>query len=86
MGLQVKPQILKDYWSKMDFYNTPWFEKTMAIERFEVIHHTMLHVSDINEKKAKEKIEPFLNMLVKRFQGAFHPSQNGYKIQRQMEK
>ena len=36
----------------------------------------MLHVSDINEKKAKEKIEPFLNMVVKHFQGASHPFQN----------
>ena len=75
MGLQVKPQI-RDYWSKMDFYNTSWFGKTMAIERFEVIHHTMLYVLDINEKKAKEKIEPFLNVLIKHFQGAFHPFQN----------
>ena len=67
MGLQAKPQILKDYWSKMDFYNTPWFEKIMAIERFEVIHHTMLHVSDINEKKAEEKIE----YASKTFSGCF---------------
>ena len=36
----------------------------------------MLHISDINVKKAKEKIEPFLNMVVKHFQGAFHPFQN----------
>ena len=48
----------------------------MARERSEVIHHTMLHISDINEKEAKEKIKSFLNMLVKCFQGAFHPFQN----------
>ena len=48
----------------------------MARERSEVIHHTMLHISDINEKEAKEKIESFLNMPVKCFQGAFHPFQN----------
>ena len=72
MGLQPKPSI-RDYWSKVSFYHTPWFAKTMPRERFEAIHHSMLHVSDVDEKKAKNKIEPFLNKVVNRFQSSFYP-------------
>ena len=48
----------------------------MARDRFEAIHHTMFHVSDNDEKKAKDKIEQFMNELIHQFQAAFYPFQN----------
>ena len=36
----------------------------------------MLHVSDNDEKKAKDKIEPFMNKLIHQFQVAFFPFQD----------
>ena len=36
----------------------------------------MLHVSDNDEKKAKDKIEPFMNKLIHQFQAAFYPFQD----------
>ena len=35
----------------------------------------MLHASDNDEKKAKDKIEPFINQLIHQFQVAFYPFQ-----------
>ena len=71
MGLQLRLEI-RDYWSTKDIHHTPWFSKVMTSDRFETIHHTMLHVSDNNEKKAKDKIEPFMNELIHQFQSAFY--------------
>ena len=62
MGLQPRPEI-HDYWSTKDIDYTPWFSKVITKYRFETIH-TMLDVSDNGEKKAKEKIEPFMNELI----------------------
>ena len=44
VGLQPKPKI-RDYLQR---------------ERFEAIHQTVLHVSNVYAKKPKEKIEPYL--------------------------
>lgn len=72
MGIDKRPTV-KDYWSTNDFYQTPWYGKTMPRERFEAIHHTMLHCGEVDEKKSINKIEPFLNLLVENFQNAFYP-------------
>ena len=58
MALQPKPKV-RDYWSRLDIYHLCCFVKAMPREWFDA---TVLHVSDVNEKKAKEKIEPFLNL------------------------
>ena len=49
-GLQSKPEV-RDYWFRLNFYHTTSFVKTMPRERFDAIHHTMLHVPDVNEKR-----------------------------------
>jgi hypothetical protein len=44
-------------------------------DRFEAIYHTMMHASEI-EAEAKNKIEPFMNKLIEKFQAAFYPYMN----------
>ena len=72
MGLQPRPEI-HDYWSTKDIYQTPWFSKVMTRDRFAAIHHTMLHVYEKDQKKAKDKTEPFMNELIHQFQATFYP-------------
>ncbi|XP_033113704.1 uncharacterized protein LOC117114216 [Anneissia japonica] len=74
MGLNKKPSI-KEYWSMFPPYYNPWYHKMFSRDRFEVIYHTMLHASDI-DALSKDKIEPFLNKLLEKFQEAFYPFQN----------
>ena len=75
MGLQPRPEI-RDYWSTKDIYHTPWFSKVMTRDEFEAIHHTMVHLSDNDKKKANDKIEPFMNELIHQFQATFYPFQD----------
>ena len=71
MGLNKRPSV-KDYWSKFPVNFSPWFGQMFPTDWFEAIYHTMLHASDV-ESVAKEKIEPFLNTLLEKFQVAFYP-------------
>lgn len=74
MGLNKKPSI-KDYWSTFAPQYNPWYHEMFPRDRFEAIYHTMLHASDI-DAQSKDKIEPFLNKLLGKFQEAFYPFQN----------
>lgn len=76
MGIDKRP-CLEDYWSLDDVLYTPWYGEQFSRNRFEMIYSTMLHASNVDdEKEKKDKIEPFLNNLLKRFQAAYYPSQN----------
>ncbi|GFR57507.1 PiggyBac transposable element-derived protein 4 [Elysia marginata] len=44
-------------------------------ERFEALFHSMLHCGGENSE-GKEKIEPFVNSLIEKYQAAFYPFQN----------
>lgn len=74
MGLNKKPTI-KDYWSTDFVMQSPFFSSVMPRDRFEVIYHSMMHAGKV-ESQGKSKIEPFLNMLITEFQGAFYPYQD----------
>lgn len=74
MGLDKRPEI-RDYWSQFSPDYTPWYHKMIGRERFEAIYHTMLHASNV-DSVSKEKIEPFLNNLLEKFQAAFYPFEN----------
>ena len=67
MGLDKRPDI-KAYWSTNDIYHTPWFSNMMPRNRFQQIYHTMLHTAGSSDTPSKEKIEPFLNKLLLKFQ------------------
>ena len=43
--------------------------------RFQAIFHTMLHCSEA-DSEGKEKVEPFINLLLERFRAAYYPEQN----------
>ena len=71
MGLDERPR-LDDYFSTRSFFNTPWYGQTFARVRFETLYSTILHVGD-PDGEGKEKIEPFINLLVSKFGAAFTP-------------
>ena len=76
MGIDRRPN-LDDYWSMTTFNYTPWYHKIFSRNRFEALYSTMLHASSIgDEQSKKDKIEPFLNLLLENIQGAFYPGQD----------
>ena len=74
MGITKRPTI-KDYWTINPVEECSWYSQMFPRERFEAIYHTMLHVSS-GEAEGKEKIEPFLNDMVKNFQASYYPYEN----------
>jgi len=71
MGIDKRPTIA-EYWSTDDTLYTPWYGQQFSRNRFEMIYSTMLHAVDVaDELEKKDKIEPFLNMLLQKFQAAF---------------
>ena len=74
MGLDKKPSV-KDYWSLLPHNKCNFYHDMFSRTRFEAIYHTMLHVSNV-DSLGKEKIEPFVNMVLERFQMAYYPYQN----------
>ena len=76
MGIDRKPNIC-DYWSMDTFNYTPWYHELFPRDRFEMLYSTMLHAGSIgDEQSKKEKIEPFLNMLINKFRSAFYPEKD----------
>ena len=73
MGMDDRPRF-KDYWSTKEYLKCDWFRDMFSRERFEAIHHTMLHCSEV-DANGKAKIEPFVFKIVGRFQDAFYPFQ-----------
>ena len=74
MGLDHRPSI-KDYWSALPIYHSTFYKAMFTRPRFELLYHTMLHVSAI-DSTSKDKIEPFINRLIEKFQQAFYPDKN----------
>ena len=76
MGIDQRTQ-LNDYWAMDPMNYTPWYHQMFARNRFLLLYSSMLHASSIgDEQSKKDKIEPFLNSLLKKFQDAFYPSKN----------
>lgn len=76
MGIDRRPCI-DDYWRLDGIYYTPWYHQIFSRDRFKLIHCSMLHAaSEEEEQSKKDKIEPFLNLLVKKFQDAFYLEQS----------
>ena len=71
MGIDRRPEIV-DYWSMAPEFYTPWYHSMFARDRFQDIFHTMLHAGD-EEAEGKDKIEPFMNLLLTKFRAAFYP-------------
>ena len=53
----------------------PWYHRMFARPRFEAIYHSMLHCSESAAASLKEKIEPFMEMLLLNYRSAFYPFQ-----------
>ena len=57
----------------MDVFNyTPWYHEQFPRDRFKLLYSAMLHINSVEEQSTKDKIEPFLNLLLNRFQDAFY--------------
>ena len=74
IGIQNKPSI-KNYWSTACDSFTPWFGQMFLRRRFEALFHTMLHPAP-NNAEGKEKIEPLIRLVIRKFQENFYPFQN----------
>ncbi|RUS72539.1 hypothetical protein EGW08_019706 [Elysia chlorotica] len=73
MGLDHRPEIV-DYWSTRASLNTPFYGQMFTRLRFETLYSTILHVGE-SDAEGKDKIEPFINLLVTKFNAAFTPFQ-----------
>ena len=73
MGMTKRPRY-RDFWSIKPHLKSEWFNDMFQRERFEAIHHTMLHCSEPTAQ-SKSKVEPFVESLIKEFQAAFYPFQ-----------
>ena len=74
IGIQNKPSI-KNYWSNACDSFTPWFGQMFPRRRSEALFHTMLHAAP-NNAEGKEKIEPLIRLVIRKFQENFYPFQN----------
>lgn len=74
MGIIGKPGI-KDYWKTNSEEYIPWFGSTMTRERFEILFHSMLHISSA-DSVGSEKIKGFFDLSVRKFQSFYYPGQN----------
>ena len=77
MGVDRRPN-LYDYWSLDTYDYTPWYHEMFPRNHFEIIYSTMFHVNSAEDEEAtkKQKIDPFLNLLLQKFQNAFYSGQD----------
>ncbi|GFS12825.1 hypothetical protein ElyMa_003121000 [Elysia marginata] len=75
MGLDPAPAVRDYYCRKYAPSYRPWFHKILPWPRFEAIYHSMFHCAQEAEATAKDKIEPYLNLLLQNFRSAFYPFQ-----------
>ena len=73
MGMNNRPRF-RDFFSKKPHLRSEWFNDMFTRDRFEAIHYTMLHCSEVGAQ-GKAKIEPFVDSLLSKFQDAFYPFQ-----------
>lgn len=74
MGLDPRPHV-RDFTSTERSMKTDFYLEMFDRERLEALYHTMLHVGE-PEAAGKSKIEPFVEMLIEKFNNAFTPYQN----------
>ena len=73
MGIDRRPK-LSDYWSLDSLFYTPVFHEVFSHNRFQLLYFTMLHAGAIGDDNSKKsKIEPFLNLLLVKFQNCLLP-------------
>ena len=76
MGIDKRPTI-EEYWSLKDTLYSPWYSEQFTRNWFEIIYSSMLHAVFVKDEiEKKDKIEPFLNIVLNKFQAAFYPGQN----------
>uniref|UniRef100_A0A2C9LMC3 Uncharacterized protein n=1 Tax=Biomphalaria glabrata TaxID=6526 RepID=A0A2C9LMC3_BIOGL len=68
MGINKRPA-LNDFFSTIDLFYTPFFG-----ELFLILFFTMLHCGEANAE-GKNKVEPFINKVIQKFNIAFTPYQ-----------
>ncbi|CAG5121162.1 unnamed protein product [Candidula unifasciata] len=74
MGIHKKPSI-RHFWCQAPDMHTPWFGHMFSRNRFQDIYHTMLHAAG-DEAEGKDKIEPFINLVLEKCRAAFYPYEN----------
>ena len=74
MGVVQLPDI-RDYWRQDETVNLPFFRSIFSHDRFLQIFR-LLHVGDIPSPNRPSKIEPWLQLLLPKFQRAFTPSKH----------
>ena len=56
-------------------YHSTFYKEMFTRPRFELLYHTMLHVSAI-DSTSKNNVEPFINRFIEKFQQAFYSDKN----------
>ncbi|GFO02956.1 PiggyBac transposable element-derived protein 4 [Plakobranchus ocellatus] len=74
MGIDERDR-LEDYRSEHMALYTPFHSQMFSQTRFEMIYSTMLHVGEPDSER-KAKIEPFVNLLIDKYNNAFTPYEN----------
>ncbi len=74
MGIIQLPN-LKDYWTKSNITNLPFFRSVFTRNRFFQIFGT-LHAGDIDSTVRRQKIQPLLDILCPRFMEVYTPDQH----------
>ena len=73
MGLVQVPEI-KEYWSRHETLNLPFFRRVFSRDRFLQIFWN-LHVGEINGLTRRSKIQGLVDLVIPLFQSLFVPSQ-----------
>ena len=74
MGVDHRASI-EDYHSQHMALYTPYYTQMFSLKRFQILYSTMLHVGEV-DAQGKAKIEPFVDLMVGKFNKAFTPFQN----------
>ncbi|KAI8764698.1 piggyBac transposable element-derived protein 4 [Biomphalaria glabrata] len=73
MGINQRPA-LNDFFSTIDLFYTPFFGEFFNRDRFLILFSTMVHSGEANAE-GKNKVEPFINKVIEKFNIAFTPHQ-----------
>ena len=74
MGLVQIPEV-REYWSRHETLNFPFFRRVLSRDRFLQIFWS-LHVGEINGPTRRSKIQSFIDLLLPLFQRFFTPSKS----------
>ncbi|GFO24185.1 PiggyBac transposable element-derived protein 4 [Plakobranchus ocellatus] len=70
MGIDQRGDI-SDYFSLSPDLYTPFYHQVTTCKKFSLIYSSMLHAGNA-QAQGKEKIEPFINLLLQKFRSAFY--------------